>query len=270
MQICQCSVSDLPQVKKIWMEIFKDSEKFTNFAVSLGDVSQIYLVKEDDCIAAMLNGAVDLTAGGKKGFYIYGVATLPQFRGRGYASELIKYVCDEKFKQGYDFALTQPADENLFKFYEKLGFDNKTYLRKFTVDIKRNLWATADFDTVTANKFKSVRDKFSEDTVVHFTDKGYEKFAEYIYTEGGSTAETPNAYCIYFEEKDRLIVRELFATQTVYAIELLQAIRERTGKERADIQLSENSSLFLGEGKLYPHTALKNLKTGVYANLMFD
>ena len=270
MELCRALQTDLPQVKKLWMDIFKDNENFTDFALSLCPCEDICLIKENGEIAAMAMAAADVEVCGKKGFYLYGVCTAEKYRGRGFAKQIIEYICKNKFENGYDFAITQPASESLFDFYEKLGFDKKTYLRKFTVNIKRNIWSTAEFDTVTASKFRQIRDKFSTDNIVHFTDKGYVKFTQYIYSEGGSTAVTDKGYCIYFEEKDRLKVRELFSKETVYAMELLQAIRERTGKETADIELSENSELFLGEGRLYPHAVLKNLDKSVYTNLMFD
>ncbi|MBR2027769.1 MAG: GNAT family N-acetyltransferase [Oscillospiraceae bacterium] len=270
MQITTAKTGDIAAIKKLWIQIFADSEKFAEFAVNLCKPEGIWLVKEDDEIAAMVIAGVDLFAYGKKGFYIYGLATVPQYRGKGFAKQLMNYVCEQKFSSGYSFCIAQPAEESLFEFYKNLGFENTIYLRKGTVAIKRNLWATASFDTVTASRFKDMRSKFSEDEVVHFSSEGYEKFAEYVYTEGGSTAETKHGYCLYFEEKDKITVRDLFADSTQNAIVLLQAIAERTGKNTADIQLSQNSQLFLGEGKLFPHCMVKNLDKELYANLMFD
>ncbi len=270
MQIYHAKKEDIPQIKKIWMEIFEDSKNFTDFAVSICPEEGIYLLKDEEKIVAMTIAGIDVEAYGKKGFYIYGVGTIPEYRKKGCAKHLINYICDEKFKNGYDFSITQPATESLFDFYKSLGFDNTTYLRKFSYDIKRSIWESADFDTVTSGRFNTVRKKFAEDEIVSFTDKGYVKFTEYVYTEGGSTAENKDGYCLYFEEKNKIIVRDMFAKNTNSAIKLLQAIRERTGKEKADIELSQNSTLFLGEGKLYPHCVVKNLDKEVYANLMFD
>ncbi len=270
MQICKAEIKDLPELKQMWTEIFGDSSQFAEFALNLCEADGIFIVKENDKLASMTIAGVDLFAYGKKGFYIYGLCTKPEFEGKGFAKQLVNYVCETKLADGYDFVLTQPATEKLFDFYRKLGFDGTTYLRKATVDIKRNLWATAEFDTVTAGRFKEIRSKFSEDEIVHFSNKGYEKFAEYVYSEGGSTAETKNAYCLYYENTDKITVRDLFAGTTREAILLLQAIRQRCGKETADIQLSQNSPLFLGEGKLVPHCVVKNLNKEVYANLMFD
>lgn len=270
MQITTAKTSDISKIKELWVQIFSDSEKFADFAANLCSPDGIYLVKEDDDIAAMVIAGVDLFAYGKKGFYIYGLATVPQHRSKGYAKQLMEYVCKDKFSNGHEFCIAQPAQESLFEYYKNLGFETTAYLRKGTITIKRNLWATADFDTATATRFKDMRSKFSEDEIVHFSPKGYEKFAEYIYSEGGSTAETKHGYCLYFEEKDKIVVRELFAESTQYATVLLQAIAERTGKDTMDIQLSQNSQLFLGEGKLYPHCLVKNLNKELYANLMFD
>ena len=270
MQLCKAQKNDLPLLKQMWVDIFKDSNKFAEFAVNICDTEEIYLVRENDRIASMVVAGIDLTAYGKKGFYIYGLCTQPEFEGRGYATKLMNYVCEEKFSKGYEFAVAQPAQESLFDYYRKLGFENTTYLRKGQITVPKNLWATAAFDTVTAGRFKEIRSRYSEDEIVHFTSKGYEKFAEYIYSEGGSTAESDGAYCLYFENEENVIVRDLFAKSTQHALKLLQAVRERTGKEVFELQISQNSQLFLGEGKLVPHCAIKNLDKEVYANLMFD
>jgi len=270
MQICKAQKNDLPALKRMWTDIFGDSDKFADFAVNICETEEIYLVKENDEIASMVVAGVDLAAYGKKGFYIYGLCTLPKYEGKGFATQLINYVCEHKFSDGYQFAVAQPAQQSLFDYYKKLGFDNTTYLRKGQINVKKNLWATASFDTVTASRFKEIRSKYAEDEIVHFSSKGYEKFAEYIYSEGGSTAENDGAYCLYFEASDKIVVRDLFAKSSHHALGLLQAVRERTGKEEFELQLSQNSQLFLGEGKLVPHCLVKNLNREVYANLMFD
>lgn len=270
MKITTATKEDLQQIKEMWVQIFKDSDSFAQFAANICPAQEIYLIKEDDRIASMVIAGIDLFACGKKGFYIYGLATQPQYRCRGYAKQLLDYVWKTKAENGYQFAVAQPASESLFDYYKGLGFNNVISLRRATIDIKRNIWAKASFDTVTASRFKDIRSSFSENEVVHFSKEGYEKFAEYVYTEGGSTAENDKAYCLYFEQGDKLVVRDMFAANTQQAMLLLQAVRERTGKETAEIQLSQSSQLFLGEGRLYPHSLVKNLDEELYANLMFD
>ncbi|MEG1049086.1 MAG: GNAT family N-acetyltransferase, partial [Oscillospiraceae bacterium] len=259
MQICNASVKDLPELKQMWQDIFKDGADFCDFAFTLCDLDGIFIIKDGEIPVAMLMAGINVTAYGKKGYYVYGVCTKNEYRRQGYAGALLEYVDKVKSSQGYDFAITCPATPELFSYYERFGFANKTYRRGFTVNIKRNLWASGDFDTVTFNKFKETREKFKEDEIVHFDPKAYEKFTEYVYKTGGSTVQTKDAYGVYFVEKNELFVKELFASCTATAQTLLQAIRERTGIETAHIQLSQNSSLFLGEGKLTEYALIKGM-----------
>ena len=109
MQISTATVSDINRIKELWVEIFGDSEAFADFAANLCTPEEIYLIKEDGQIVAMVNAGVDLFAYDKKGFYIYGLATVPQHRGKGLAKQLVEYVENKKFNEGYQFAVTQPA-----------------------------------------------------------------------------------------------------------------------------------------------------------------
>ena len=103
MQITTAKTSDISTVKSLWMQIFGDSENFAEFAVNICSPQGIYLVKDNEEIAAMVIAGIDLFAYGKKGFYIYGLATVPHHRGKGFAKQLMDYVCKDKSDKGYDF-----------------------------------------------------------------------------------------------------------------------------------------------------------------------
>ncbi|MEG2192896.1 MAG: GNAT family N-acetyltransferase [Oscillospiraceae bacterium] len=271
MLISTAKVQDLPQLKELWNEIFDDGTVgFCDFAFSLCKLEDIYLVKEEEQVASMLMAIGDVKVKNKNGFYLYSACTARWAREKGYMHRLIEYALQDQKEKGREFCILQPANLKLFDFYQTLGFTTKTYLRKCNIEIKRNLWAKADFDIVTATRFPDLREKMCEDTLVHFDAKGYVKLAEYLYTFGGSTAESKEAYGVYYIEGGALIVKELFATSTPYAIQLLQAIREKTGFEKATVYLSKGSNLFLGEGEIVPHCAIKGLEADLYANLMFD
>ncbi len=53
------------------------------------------------------------------GTYIFGVCTDPSHRGKGYAAGLIEEVCADT---DADYAVLIPEDDDLFAFYERLGF----------------------------------------------------------------------------------------------------------------------------------------------------
>lgn len=55
---------------------------------------------------------------------IFGVMTLPEYQGYGYAGILMKYVIDECRKQGRK-GLVLTCKDKLVGFYERFGFENK-------------------------------------------------------------------------------------------------------------------------------------------------
>ena len=64
-----------------------------------------------------------------KAVYVYGVATLPEARGKGYMREIFTKM-EDFFGKEIDFYYLVPASENLFSMYEKLGYETAFYLKK--------------------------------------------------------------------------------------------------------------------------------------------
>lgn len=271
MQISTLKNEYIPQAKRLWNANFDDGTPgFCDFAFSIVANDDIYIVTEDDKVVSMLMAATDLEHKGRKGFYIYSACTDYAYRGKGFMRALTEYALKDQSERGKSFCVLCPANKKLFEFWEKMGFGNIVSLRKCEIDIKRNIWQSADFDIVTASRFKSVREKHTDENIIHYTSQSYERYTQYMYTCGGSTAESENAYAVYFVESGELIVKELFALSTVHASNLLRAIRERTGCEKATVYLSENSTLFLGEGEKVPVYAIRGLDEYAYVNLMFE
>jgi len=57
-----------------------------------------------------------------KGFYMFGVATAPDAKGRKLAASIIEYASREIYTEGYDFMFERPANQSLNNYYFKLGF----------------------------------------------------------------------------------------------------------------------------------------------------
>ena len=68
------------------------------------------------------------------------IATLPEYRGKGYASELIKYVF-EKYKEKYKRMIVGTT-ENMIPFYVLNGFKKYHHtVKKFFIDnYKEEIW----------------------------------------------------------------------------------------------------------------------------------
>lgn len=272
MKTSKAASEDLAQIKRLWTDIFDDGTPgFCDFLFDeLCSVEDVYITKDEDKVVSMLIMALQLEYKGRKGLYIYSACTHSDYRGRGLMSRLIDYAVKDKQSEGFRFFLLQPANEKLFDFYAKLGFTTVTYMRRFFIDVKKNLWASGDFDIVTAGRLPALREKYREGNEITFSGKQREKYMKYLYTFGGSTVENDGGYAVYYIENDIIDVKEICAASTQQAMGLLQAVREKTGCERAKIALPQFSNLFLGEGREEKHCRILGLEGELSANLMFE
>ncbi len=109
--------NDLNGIAEIWCEAFGDTFE---------DVKYFFEnLKYGKCFAYIVDGKavsllflVDCSIGDSTAKYIYAACTLKQFRGMGYMSRLLSYVCS----LGSDVCLI-PANERLVTYYKQRGFE---------------------------------------------------------------------------------------------------------------------------------------------------
>lgn len=109
--------NNLNGIAEIWCEAFGDT---------FDDVKYFYEnLKYGKCFAYIKDGKavsllffVDCSLGDCAAKYIYAACTLKQYRGRGYMSQLLSYVCSF----GSDVCLI-PANERLLTYYKQRGFN---------------------------------------------------------------------------------------------------------------------------------------------------
>ncbi len=122
---------DIKILKELWNKVFDDGTKgYCDFAFSLCDINSIYIAKENEEIVSMLM-AIEVFIDGQKGYYLYSALTKQEHRSKGYMKNLIEFSYKDRLEKGDKFCITKPDDDSLFPFYEKLGFNTKTYLREF-------------------------------------------------------------------------------------------------------------------------------------------
>lgn len=91
-------------------------------ALNLSNINNIRIIREGNRIAshaAIKPLHIKTPNAAWKVAAIGSVVTDPEFRGKGYSSQLIQNCVDEATKQDCDFAILWT---NLYEFYEKLGF----------------------------------------------------------------------------------------------------------------------------------------------------
>lgn len=116
---------------RLWKDTFHDSDEYIRI------VFDAYFNPEfvecetvgDKLVAAML--AVPYEFGSKRnrirGAYLCGLATRPEYQGRGVMTRLINRICSRMKNKGFSFVFLIPADEGLHKFYLDRGFVNAFY-----------------------------------------------------------------------------------------------------------------------------------------------
>ena len=122
---------DLQLYQPLFQKIFSEDSAFCDRIFS-HRLDLVFDKREDGKIQSFLF-AIPFTARvfqkEHKAVYVYGVATLPEARGKGYMKEVFKKM-EDFFEKEIDFYYLVPANETLFSMYEKLGYQTAFYLKK--------------------------------------------------------------------------------------------------------------------------------------------
>lgn len=265
---------DLARLTELFVASFGDSPEFARMALEdFTGIQNVFVAEQGASIVASLC-AVPVTLQDKKGAYFYAVCSDEKWRGQGIMTGLMKAVQDRLAKEGAQFVTLIPASGGLFDFYAQRGFQNAFAKRKIERTIRNNLWAVAEFDTITANGFENIRKKYAPNSVM-LSSCAWRCVITNLYSGGLTTVSTEDGYGLYFKKADKLRFIELFANSDKAAEYILEAARQKDGVEKAEILLGENQNLFLGEGTLQDYGMIRFLGAGFdvrecYMRLMLD
>ncbi len=127
--------ADLNALTRLWQECFGDDPKeIRSFWDAAFSRIQVYVAREGKTIAAMVcvlpTHLIDEEGSSYSCGYFYAVCTAPSLRGRGISSRLMDYA---HAHCGFDYAALVPAEEALFRFYEKFGYETAFFHKEYTV-----------------------------------------------------------------------------------------------------------------------------------------
>jgi len=132
MQIIFPDTPHIDLLKALWKEAFGDSEEFIEgfFSSAFGF---------DRCLCAVENKEVmgmlywfDCSYNDKQIAYIYSVATSKAHRGKKICHKLMDYTHNYLKDKGYSGTILVPGSEELFGFYESMGYKTSCYVREFS------------------------------------------------------------------------------------------------------------------------------------------
>lgn len=123
----------ITELRKLWKDAFGDSEAFMDdfFSVAYSKDRCKTLRKDGKIVSALYWFPVE--EGGARFAYLYGVATLSEYRGQGLAAYLIEKTCKQLREKGYSGVLLVPGSEELFSYYRKLGFFACTTIKERSI-----------------------------------------------------------------------------------------------------------------------------------------
>ncbi len=266
MRIEFASTQDFPALKKMWKEIFMDTDAYIElFFLNKAQPNNILVIRKDMQIVSMLYliKAPLISKDGTQieGIYICGVATAPAYRGKGFASALIHAACQTARERGAAVCWLIPANQDLFRYYAEFGFSAKTYLNildvtpepgripAYSTDLDLNAMKT--FYDMMNFPFKSIRTNYDMQLI-------YKCYKQVLLFENG--------YIVLDEDKENLYVLE----QSFDAVEIVKAIAYEKKKKKVKLYMPSVS----GKGKPFAMFKMLNSKVQLpdngYVQLMLN
>ena len=110
------------KLRRLWKLAFGDEDRIIDafFEAAWSPDRCRYLTEGEEIAAALY--WLDGELAGEKYAYIYGVATHPDYRGRGLCRRLMALTHEQLAREGYAGALLMPADPGLRRMYAGMGY----------------------------------------------------------------------------------------------------------------------------------------------------
>ena len=148
------SPSHIPALRALWREAFGDGEDFLDvFERTAFSCERCRCVIEDNTVTAALYW-FDCSHSGQRVAYLYAIATAKEYRGRGLCTSLMEDTHRHLRWLGYVGALLVPAKEELFGFYEKLGYSVCTHIGELRCPASEH---SADIRQIGADEYARLR-----------------------------------------------------------------------------------------------------------------
>ena len=129
--LTECEIA----VSRLWSSVFGDERRFTDKFLVDRKLCQIrsYVIKDGSDAVSMAHLVPLTNAAGCRFAYIYGVATDPSYRNRGYASLLLAEVL-EVARRSFDAAILIPSGSDAKRLYSGFGFEDAEIPVTFTTE----------------------------------------------------------------------------------------------------------------------------------------
>ncbi len=139
-----------PLVRSMWKTCFDDTEKYMDlhFSKKYKPENTLLYFEGNICMAAlqMLPYSIRFYNKIVPFYYLAGLCTLPEYRNRGCMGQLIKASFEVMRERQIPLCGLVPADDWLFDYYAKYGFETVFDAAPNTVNLKEILHKSNDID----------------------------------------------------------------------------------------------------------------------------
>ena len=157
LKICRGTKKALPAMKALWLDVFEDSEEFTDlFFSKFYKPRKAFLgFDKNELVSMLFYMDVNVKYDGRrlKCAYLYGVATKLSERRQGHFTALHNALLDELRLKKYDLIITIPQSEALFSFYKDIGY---------TLPLRRCEYELETIDIIPVENLEDIWEKKKE------------------------------------------------------------------------------------------------------------
>lgn len=207
-------------IEKLWQECFEDTDTFVKyyFTYKYDKNNTLVMLNNNEVIAMNHLNQYTLVINSKKlsVSYIVGVATLHEFRNKGYMRNLMEEAIKEIYDRGQLFSILMPIDSRI---YTRFGYEFIQDNLELNMDLNEFEGVHNDFYSINKVDHNNVIDlvgiykNCTKDVFCYtYRDEAYYKiFYEEMMSEDGQIYNFNNrGYVAYYQSDGKLEVRELF------------------------------------------------------------
>lgn len=214
-------IEDVEQLKDLWIKVFDDDKKTVDyFFDNTVDINNVYSYKKNDKIVSafyLIDTCIKKGSTELNGKYLFAAATLPEYRKMGIMSEMIKYAVNYNQALGVDCIFLYPANEELYSFYKKLGFEEKFFTRVYEINSSELEQYRNQRYFNTAVSYYDIRQNVVAENYVDFS-VSYLDFVGFCSKNGGFNKsvifdDEDKVFIIGHDDNDVLYIDEAFSSE---------------------------------------------------------
>lgn len=149
-------------IARVWEEAFGDAKE--DVYAYLNTVLDYVLIFEEESRVCGILTLLPARIGKKQGRYVYAVATLKKHRGRGISTALLDYAKEYIRRQGEEFLVLVPQNDELFEFYKKRGFKTVCNIIRKAVLTGHDVKKEFSVEKLSADQYYEFRNKSLKST----------------------------------------------------------------------------------------------------------